>query len=400
MPDLELQIEETAVQLTQQDLDTLSAYSWDMTGYTSRFGFFYLGNENTDVEGLTKWQAEHIFQLTPVPPGMEDELQNMEKTKRINKEKKREILKKNEAVGDAYLTKSVEEKNLLYLSFFLHAYESRINGKVYSFLRRNGMDTYNPARFLDMKLALQEVLLKKLPTYDPCKGAKFLTYMYEFIEDAFLSFRILAGNIGTAHITAHEDHHIGNWNIGQQLVVLGQLHVDAMHLLHQPYSIGIDMILQRRAGRIAVEHISCQLLAQCFRNLAAAGVMDTDESYLGIAHAVQLRLVGFIIVVDVHSSIIAKVMDGSHRAVALTAMASMHTAHAVDHFGHSGVRIRFIYTVLAHIVAGHAAHALVIVDNRIPTLAHAKILLRIPACAAASPLRQLSVPCPWKLHFR
>ena len=32
MPDLELQIEETAVQLTQEDLDILSAYSWDMTG--------------------------------------------------------------------------------------------------------------------------------------------------------------------------------------------------------------------------------------------------------------------------------------------------------------------------------------------------------------------------------
>ena len=190
MPDLELQIEETAVQLTQKDLDILSAYSWDMTGYTSRFGFFYFGNENADVEGLTKWQAEHIFQLRPVPPGMEDELQNMEKTKRINKEKKREILKKNEAVGDAYLTRAVEEKNLLFLSFFLHAYESRINRRVYSFLRRNGMDTYNPALFLDMKLALQEVLLKKLPTYDPNKGAKFLTYMYEFIEDAFLSFRM------------------------------------------------------------------------------------------------------------------------------------------------------------------------------------------------------------------
>ena len=190
MPDMELQIEETAVQLTQEDLDILSTYSWDTTGYTSRFGFFYLGNENADVEGLTKWQAEHIFQLTPVPPGMEDELQNMEKTKRINKEKKRETLKKNEAVGDAYLTRAVEEKNLLFLSFFLHAYESRINRRVYSFLRRNGMDTYNPALFLDMKLALQELILKKLPPFDPSKGAKFLTYMYEFIGDALISFRM------------------------------------------------------------------------------------------------------------------------------------------------------------------------------------------------------------------
>ena len=187
---LEFQTEEKSVQLMPENIRILSEYSWDMAGYTSRFGFFYQGNENADIDGLTKWQAEHIFQLTPTPPGMEDELQNMEKTRRINKEKKKEISKKNEAVGEAYLVRAVQEKNLLYLSFYLHAYESRINGKVYSFLRRNGMDTYNPALFLDMKLALQEVILKKLPTFDSTKGTKFLTYMYKFIGDALTSFRM------------------------------------------------------------------------------------------------------------------------------------------------------------------------------------------------------------------
>ena len=186
----EVQFEEKSVQLIPEDLEILSEYSWNMADYTSRFGFFYQGNENADIDGLTKWQAEHIFQLTPTPPGMEDELQNMEKSRHISKEKKRGILKKNEAVGDVYLTKAVEEKNLLFLSFFLHAYESRLNRRVYSFLRRNGMDTYNPALFLDMKLALQEVILKKLPTFDPSKGAKFLTYIHEFIGDALTSFRM------------------------------------------------------------------------------------------------------------------------------------------------------------------------------------------------------------------
>ena len=186
----EVQFEEKAVQLIPEDFENLSEYSWDITGYTSRFGFFYLGNEKADVEGLTRWQAEHIFQLTPTPPGMEDVFPGIENGNRIDKKKQREIIKANEAVGDTYLAQAVQEKNLRYLSFFLHAYEHRLNAKVYFFLRRNGMDTYDPAQFLDMKLALQEVILKKLPSFDPSKGAKFLTYMYEFIEDALISFRL------------------------------------------------------------------------------------------------------------------------------------------------------------------------------------------------------------------
>ena len=110
--------DEKKVQLTQEDIEILSEYSWDMTGYTSRFGYFYLGSEKENVEGLTKWQAEHIFQLTPTPPGMEDALQDMEKTRRIDKEKKKEIQKQNEAVADAYLLRALQEKNLLFLSFF------------------------------------------------------------------------------------------------------------------------------------------------------------------------------------------------------------------------------------------------------------------------------------------
>ena len=186
----EIQFEEKAVQLIPEDLEILAEYSWDMTGYTSRFGFFYLGNTKANVEGLTRWQAEHIFQLTPTPPGMEDAFPGIENGNRIDKKTQREIIKRNETVGDTYITQAVLEKNLRYLSYFLHAYEHRLNAKVYFFLRRNGMDTYDPAQFLDMKLAMQEVILKKLPTFDPGKGAKFLTYMYEFIEDALLSFRL------------------------------------------------------------------------------------------------------------------------------------------------------------------------------------------------------------------
>ena len=85
----EVQFEEKAVQLIPEDFENLSEYSWDMTGYTSRFGFFYLGNEKADVEGLTRWQAEHIFQLSPTPPGMEDAFPDIEKGNRIDKKKRR-----------------------------------------------------------------------------------------------------------------------------------------------------------------------------------------------------------------------------------------------------------------------------------------------------------------------
>ena len=178
------------VQLTQEDIEILSEYSWDMAEYTSRFGYFYLGSEKENVQGLTKWQAELIFQLTPTPPGMEDALQDMENSRRIDKEKKKDIQKQNEAVADAYLLRALQEKNLLFLSFFLHGYEHRLNGKVYSFIRRNGMDPYDPVLFLDMKLALQELILKKLPTFDPSRDAKFLTYIHQFIYDTFITFRM------------------------------------------------------------------------------------------------------------------------------------------------------------------------------------------------------------------
>ena len=178
------------VQLTQEEIEILSEYSWDMAEYTSRFGYFYLGSDKENVKSLTQWQAEHIFQLTPIPPCMKDALKDMENSKRIDKEKKKEIQKQNESVADAYLTKAVQEKNLLYLSFFLHGYEHRLNGKVYSFIRRNGMDPYDPVLFLDMKLALQEMILKKLPTFDSAREAKFLTYIHQFIYDTFISFRM------------------------------------------------------------------------------------------------------------------------------------------------------------------------------------------------------------------
>ena len=54
------QQKEDSVYLTQADIRLLSEYFWDMTGYTSRFGYFYLGSEKENVQGLTKWQGAYL----------------------------------------------------------------------------------------------------------------------------------------------------------------------------------------------------------------------------------------------------------------------------------------------------------------------------------------------------
>ena len=114
----EFQTEEKSVQRIPEDLEILSEYSWNMADYTSRFGFFYQGNENADIDGPTKWQAEHIFQLTPTPPGMEDPLQNMEKTKRISKEKKKEITGKTKRLAK-HILRRLYRRRIFSISAFI-----------------------------------------------------------------------------------------------------------------------------------------------------------------------------------------------------------------------------------------------------------------------------------------
>lgn len=52
-----------------------------------------------------------------------------------------------------------------------------------------------------------------------------------------------------------------------------------MDLLHQPDSILIDPGLGLRASGITFKHITCQLFAQRLRDLAAAGIVNTDKRY-------------------------------------------------------------------------------------------------------------------------
>ena len=83
--------------------------------------------------------------------------------------------------------------------------------------------------------------------------------------------------IRTLHIATHGDDNIYLRNIGQKLAVLCGFHVNTMNLFHQANGILIDLRLCFRTSRIAFKYIGSQIFSQCFCNLTAAGVMDTDK---------------------------------------------------------------------------------------------------------------------------
>ena len=112
---------------------------------------------------MTMRQAGRIFRLDPAPPKVED-------------------------IND-YIISAVRENDLTYFTYFLHHYESRLNKRVYRFLLTEGIDRYDPLRFLDYKLSCVLSMLECLPNYAPDKGADFLTYAHHFIGNALLDCR-------------------------------------------------------------------------------------------------------------------------------------------------------------------------------------------------------------------
>ena len=130
---------------------------WNTDEYASTDKFAVLDG------AMTMRQAGRIFRLDSAPPKADD----------IN----------------YYIISAIRENDLNYFTYFLHHYEPRLNKRVYRFLLTEGIDRYDPLRFLDYKLSCILAMLECLPNYDPDKGADFLTYAHHFIGNALLDCR-------------------------------------------------------------------------------------------------------------------------------------------------------------------------------------------------------------------
>lgn len=117
-----------------------------------------------NADDLTMREVRNVFQLDPEPPQME--------------------------LND-YIREAVRHKDLAYFSFFLHHFEKRLNSVIYRFLTRNGIDRYDPARFLDYKLEVLQMLLYCLPKFEPAQETEFLKYAKHYIQNGLLFCRMM-----------------------------------------------------------------------------------------------------------------------------------------------------------------------------------------------------------------
>ncbi len=136
----------------------LKKFSWDIAGYILKH------TVNPSSDGIIPYVAERIFQLEPEPPKVDS--------------------------PNDYILSALRKKDLKYFSFFLHHYEPQLNKRIKSFLGVDGGDPYDTDRFIDVKLSCREQMLQKLMDYDPSKGAEYATYIFPFMRDAMLRFRM------------------------------------------------------------------------------------------------------------------------------------------------------------------------------------------------------------------
>lgn len=73
----------------------LDDFTWNMTKYIPKFSV------NPSDDGIVPYVAERVFQLEPEPPAVDS----------LNE----------------YILSALQEKNLMYFSFFFHHYEPQLN---------------------------------------------------------------------------------------------------------------------------------------------------------------------------------------------------------------------------------------------------------------------------------
>ena len=140
-----------------RQMPQFAGWTWELNGYAAKVPFY-------NADNLTMREVQNVFQLDPEPPQME--------------------------LND-YIREAVRKRDLSYFSFFLHHFEKRLNGVIYRFLTRNGYDRYDPARFLDYKLEVLQMLLFCLPRFDPVQETEFLKYAKHYIQDGLLFCRMM-----------------------------------------------------------------------------------------------------------------------------------------------------------------------------------------------------------------
>lgn len=148
---------EDGVYILKEDARQLREFRWDLSGHHKKYGFGIYEKVNGEV---TLWEAQHLFELKPAP-------------------------EKPEKLTD-FILQALEQKDLKYVSFFLHYYEKTINGMIWKYLVTYGSKVYDPVTQMNLKLACQEVILKKVLTFDPNAGKEFPKYISRFLIDAIL----------------------------------------------------------------------------------------------------------------------------------------------------------------------------------------------------------------------
>lgn len=118
-----------------------------------------------NAHGLTMFEVTHVYQLTPPPP---------------------ELYTINE-----YIIAAQTWHDLSFFAYFLHHIEPRLNRRVTNFLLREGLDRYDPERFLNYKQSCVLAMLECLESYDPYNGAEFLTYAHHAIGNALIQCRMM-----------------------------------------------------------------------------------------------------------------------------------------------------------------------------------------------------------------